>query len=382
MRDNLRSREPRVPISMLKIRGGGGMRALRVITLLSVVSCVACVGTAAGEQKKAVASKKKMASVKVVPDESNRKVDVFMDGQPFTSYIYPTTLKKPVLFPLRTSSGVVITRAFPPLPGERTDHPHHVGLWFNYGNVDGIDFWNNSDAIKPEDRGHMGTIEHRRVVAARSGGDKGELEVEADWVGPDGKAMLREHTLFVFRGDAAMRSVDRITRLTALDRTVKFPDDKEGVLGMRVARSLELPSEKAETFTDSTGRAITVAAMDNSVVTGDYLTSEGKRGNAAWGTRGHWCILTGKVNQQPVTIAILDHPGNPGFPTYWHARGYGLFAANPLGQKALSNGKDELNFSLGPNQSVTFRYRVLILSAMATADDVEKAYQDFAAQSQ
>ncbi len=186
-----------------------------------------------------------MASVKVVPDDANRKVDILVDGQPFTSYIYPTTLKKPVLFPLRTSTGVVVTRGFPLLPGERTDHPHHVGLWFNYGNVDGIDFWNNSDAIKPEGRGHMGTIAHRRVVAARSGRDKGELEVEADWLGPDGKSVLREHTLFVFRGNAAMRSIDRITRLTALDRTVPFPDDKEGVIGTRVARSLELPSEKA-----------------------------------------------------------------------------------------------------------------------------------------
>ncbi len=121
--------------------------------------------------------------------------------------------------------------------------------------------------------------------------------------------------------------------------------------------------------------------MDSSAVTGDYMTSEGKRGNAAWGTRGRWCILTGKVNQEPVTIAILDHPGNPGFPTYWHARSYGLFAANPLGQKILSNGKDQLNFSLAPNQSATFKYRILILSTTASAEQTEKAYREFAAES-
>jgi len=140
-------------------------------------------------------------SVQVVPDPANRKIDVLIGGQPFTAYIYPTILKKPVLFPLRTAEGNYVTRGFPPGPGERTDHPHHVGLWFNYGNVNGIDFWNNSDAIKPQDQGKMGTIVHLSVVTAKSGADKGELEVEADWLGPDGKPLLREHTGFVFRGN-------------------------------------------------------------------------------------------------------------------------------------------------------------------------------------
>ena len=92
---------------------------------------------------------------------------------------------------------------------------------------------------------------------------------------------------------------------------------------------------------------------------------------------GRWCVLTGQAEKEPVSIAILDHPSNPGFPTYWHARGYGLFAANPLGQKALSNGKEALNFALGPGQAVTFRHRVLILSGTANAERVEAAYKEF-----
>ena len=317
------------------------------------------------------------AGVQVVPDPANRKVDVLIGGQPFTAYIYPTTLKKPVLFPLRTAEGNYVTRGFPPGPGERTDHPHHVGLWFNYGNVNGIDFWNNSDAIKPQDQGKMGTIMHRGVIATKSGAEKGELEVEADWLDPDGKPLLREHTVYVFRGNSKTRSIDRITTLTALDRKVTFTDDKEGVLGLRVTHALELPSEKPETFTDASGRTTNVPKADNSLVTGDYLTSEGKHGDAAWGTRGRWCSLSGRLGQQPVTVTILDHPKNPGFPTYWHARGYGLFAANPLGEKVLSGGKEELNLSLEPGGSVTFRYRVLILSEPASAEHAEKLYQDF-----
>jgi hypothetical protein len=132
-------------------------------------------------------------------------------------------------------------------------------------------------------------------------------------------------------------------------------------------------------YTDASGRPTTVAKLDNTGVNGMYLTSEGKKGDAAWGTRGRWCILSGKVDEEPVTIAILDHPSNPGFPTYWHARGYGLFAANPLGQKIFSNGAQELNLTLKPGESVTFRYRVLILSEIATPQETEAAYKEFVA---
>src|SRR5262249_42701125 len=155
-------------------------------------------------------------------------------------------------------------------------------------------------------------------------------------------------------------------------------DDKEGVLGMRVRRELEAPADKPEVFTDASGNATTVAKLDNTGVNGVYLSSEGKKGDAVWGTRGRWCNLSGGGGDEPVTITILDHPGNPGFPTYWHARGYGLFAANPLGRKVFTNGKEELNFALGPKQSATFRYRILILSEMASADSSEAAYQKFA----
>jgi len=317
--------------------------------------------------------------VTVVVNEQERRADVSIDGQPFTSYIWPTTLKKPVLYPLRSAKGTIVTRGFPleQRPGERVDHPHHAGLWFNYENVNGIDFWNNSDAIKPENAPKMGTILHRSIASAKSGAQQGELEVETEWVTFDKKVLIKEHTQFVFRGGPGFRSVDRITTLSALDSKVDFKDEKDGMLGLRVIRALEIPSDKPEVYTDASGRPTTVAKLDNTGVNGTYLTSEGKKGDAAWGTRGRWCNLSGLVGDEPVTITILDYPSNPGFPTYWHARGYGLFAANPLGQKVFSEGKQELNFSLAPNTSATFRYRILISSAIATAEATEAAYKDF-----
>jgi len=319
--------------------------------------------------------------ISVTLNDQQRRVDVSIDGQPFTSYIWPSKLAKPVLYPLRTAHGTIITRAFPlqQRPGERVDHPHHAGLWLNYESINGIDFWNNSEAIKPQDAPKMGTIEQRSIVSAKGGSDQGELEVEADWLTYDKRLLLKEHTRFVFRGRPNSRSVDRITTLQAQGEKVVFADAKDGMLGLRVVRALEAPSDKAEVFTDASGRTTTVAKLDNTGVNGVYLTSEGKKGDAAWGTRGRWCNLSGKIGDEPVTISIFDHPANPGFPTYWHARGYGLFAANPLGQKVFSNGKEEMNLTLAPNQSVTFRYRILITSEIATPENTEAAYKAFVA---
>lgn len=317
--------------------------------------------------------------VEVIPRDAERRVDVLVDGKPFTSYIYPTTLKKPTLFPLRTASGTVVTRGFPlePRARERVDHPHHAGLWFNHGDVNGLDFWNNSDAIKASNAPKMGTILHRAVRKAQSGEGKGALEVSMDWVDHQGKVLLREDTRFVFRAGAGERSIDRITTLTARDQPVIFRDNKEGVLGMRVARGLEHPADKPEVFTDGGGKATEVAVLDNEGVTGKYRSSEGLEGDAVWGTRGRWTALSGVVDGEAVTLAILDHPRNPGFPTYWHARGYGLFAANPLGHKVFSNGKEELNFRLYAGKSTTFRHRILILSGNATPEQIEQHYARF-----
>jgi hypothetical protein len=319
--------------------------------------------------------------ISVIVEEQGARVDIAIDGEPFTSYIWPAKLAKPVLYPLRTAKGTIVTRGYPleARPGERVDHPHHAGMWLNYESVNGIDFWNNSEAIKPQDAPKMGTIQHRSILAAKGGANQGELAVEADWLTYDKKVLLRERTRYVFRAGSGFRSVDRITTLQAQDAKVVFADAKDGMLGLRVVRALEAPSDQAEVFTDASGRATTVARLDNTGVNGAYLTSEGERGDAAWGTRGRWCNLSGKVGEEPVTISILDHPSNPGFPTYWHARGYGLFAANPLGEKIFSKGKEELNLTLAPHQSVTFRYRVLISSEIMTRESTEAAYRAFVA---
>jgi len=321
------------------------------------------------------------SGVQVVADETQRRVDITIDGRPFTSYLWPTTLKKPVLYPLITDEGVTVTRGYPlePRPNERVDHPHHAGLWFNYGNVNGFDFWNNSDAIKPEDRAKMGSILQTKIVSTKSGPDSGELVVDSVWVTGTGQQLFDQTTRYIFHHRNHARVIDQVITLKALDRAV-FNDDKEGVLGMRVAHWLESPDEKGGVFLDANGRPTKVDSADTSGATGVYLTSEGAKGGAVWSTRGKWCTLTGHTGEHIVTIAILDHPKNPGYPTYWHARGYGLYAANPLGRSIFDPKQPAFNFTMEKDQTATFRYRVILLSGEATPDKWNREEEKFAAE--
>jgi hypothetical protein len=322
-----------------------------------------------------------IAQVKVTSNEAQRRVDVTIDGKRFTSYMWPTSLDKPVLYPLIAPDGVTVTRGYPlePREKERVDHPHHAGMWFNYGNANGFDFWNNSSAIPAAQKPKMGTIKMDKIVSTKSGKDRGELVVESTWTTGAGVDILKETDRFVFTKRNGSHVIDRVTTLKALDKVV-FNDDKEGVLGIRVASFLESPTEKGGIFMDASGRPTKVADADTSKATGVYRTSEGIEGDKVWSTRGKWCTLTGTTEGKTETIAILDHTGNPGYPTYWHARGYGLFAANPLGDHIFDPKVPEHKMTIEKGASATFKYRVILYSHAAGADEMNKESATFDAE--
>ena len=322
-------------------------------------------------------------TVKLVDAKDKKQVDVLVDGQPFTSYVYWDNQKKPILYPLRTSKGTTVTRGYPleKVAGERTDHPHHISSWFNYGNINGVDFWNTppeGTTRPPSNRLGYGTIKHRGIKTVKSGKGNAELAVTMDWLMPDGSKIMQEDDQLFFRAAKDLRIIDRVITLTAQGKPVVFNDDKDGGLAIRVTRTLEEPSDKPEVFTDASGNPTKVPVMDNTGVAGVYLSSEGKVGeNGAWGTRAKWMTLSGTVKGEDVSIGIFDHPKNPTYPAYWHSRGYGLFAINPFGAKDFTKGVTTLNYTLQPGQSATFRFRILIHSGKLTKEQTEALYQQF-----
>lgn len=326
-------------------------QSIRVIFLLSFASPL-------------FTSAQKSAYVNLVKAQDTNRVDIYIGHALFTSFLYPDSMEKPVLYPIYDAGKSMVTRGFPlhPKAGDPTDHPHHVGLWLNYENVNGLDFWNNSFAI-PADKKHLyGWIKTDSIIDMKSG-KNGILKYHANWVNQKNDVLIGETTRFEFSGTGEERIIDRTTELTA-DTDIEFKDAKDGMLGLRLAHELQIPSLEDQKFTDNKGN-VTIVKKD-SIATGNYLTSERKQGDSAWSTRARWCKVYGKIGQDSVSITIFDYPQNLNYPTFWHARGYGLFAANPLGEKIFTNGKSELNFKLRKGDSVRFRYRILVQSGKTT----------------
>ena len=345
---------------------------------ISIIILVFILFSAFNFKSKKQAQTDQGTKVTFVKNDSDKKIDVLIDGKIFTSYQWPDNVCKPILYPIFTSAGTEITRGYPikPKTGERADHPHQIGMWLTYGNVNGNDFWGNGSQGLGTRNANGGVIKHVKFDKISEGTGEGVLVTSESWVDTSGKELLKEHTEYHFIAEGLVRIIDRITTLAATGETVLFKDTKEGSFGIRVARQLELPSSEDVTLTDAQGNPTTVKALSNEGVTGNYRSSEGVMGEAVWSTRAKWMDLYGSIGDEEISLVICDHPKNLSYPTYWHARGYGLFAANPFGAKDFTQGKEELNYTIPAGKSLTLRYRIIISSGVHLAVAEINGYAD------
>lgn len=307
-------------------------------------------------------------------DRLNRKIDVLVDGRLFTSLRYSPDQEKPFLYPVCSPQGAVITRGYPlaPREGERTDHPHQIGIWFNYGDVNGLDFWNNSAAVRNKEKyGHI-------VVTDVSEPAGNTIEIIAEWRDHQENVLLKEKTMYVFEATSKTRIIDHISVLKAV-RDVKFSDNKEGLIAVRTDRAFEKPTDEMSLFITPDGAPSEKKIQpDNTGVNGRYYSSEGYEGDEVWSTRNDWVLLTGEKEGEKITFGFFDHPGNIGYPFHAHARGYGLFAVNNLGAQSYNPKEEKLNVSLSKGDSIVFRHRFYLESGNeVTAKKANLIFKEF-----
>ena len=317
----------------------------KVLFLLSAVA-ICSAGYAAGD---AVAFKR-----------AGDSVEIQIGGKAFAVYHFDPQIAKPFMSPLRSAQGTIITRGFPmvkDIPGEPRDEPHQRALYFAHGLVNGFDFWGEAAFVKWSDsKIPFGRTVFRKLDAMQGGPDSGSLQAEFDLVGADGKIIAAETQAYVFHGDADSRTVDCEFTLRASHGPVTLGDTKEGTFAIRLVKALDSPP----------------AHMVNS------NGAEGEKG--VWGKRANWVDYDGKVNGEELGVAIFDHPQNLRHPTYWHARGYGLFAANPFGIKEFTrDAQQDGSYTIPAGGSLVLRYRVLIHHGDYRQAKVAQAYQDYAA---
>ncbi|MCX7014121.1 MAG: PmoA family protein [Candidatus Sumerlaeota bacterium] len=291
----------------------------------------------------------------VVFTDLGDRVAVAVDNTSFADYYYKD-VPRPFLYPIVAPTGDSIVRNYPmktDVPGEPTDHVHHRSLWYGHGSVNGVDFWGETSK--------SGKIVHDKFTRMESGMNVGTLEAVNKWVAPDGKVVCEDtRTIRFYAADPTVRVLDFDIRLQATNGPVTFGDTKEGTMAIRLAPPLQLKGKGAQ---------------------GHCLTSEGVRDKDAWGKRAAWVDYYGPVNDKVVGVAIFDHPANPRHPTWWHARDYGLFAANPFGihdfEKKPAGAGD---FPIEAGKEAAFRYRFYIHSGDTEQAKVGEKYKEYAAE--
>lgn len=273
---------------------------------------------------------------------------VNLGASPFTTY-RARTGPKPFYFPLIGPTGKRFTRAFPmeKVAGEKSDHPHQRSMWFTHGKVNGVDFW-------AETKGHGSIVERsRRVISAPPA--IGIIKTTDDWLGPDNKVVCTDERTVTFYDAQASRILDFAITIKASDGPVTFGDTKEGMFGVRVASSMDVDAKKG----------------------GKITNAEGLTNADAWGKPSPWVDYTGPVDGETVGIAILNAPDSFRFPTTWHVRTYGLFAANPFGWHDFGR-KEPGDRTIPAGESIHFGYRVILHKGDTASANLPAAFAAFA----
>lgn len=286
-------------------------------------------------------------AVKLTPMADRVRVEI--GGKHFTDYMFGTDTSRPYCYPILATDGTPLTRDFPmkETAGEDTDHPWHRSFWFAHSYVNGVDFWNEAGGDvgrSPKDKGR--TV-HDALVETTSG-PVGIVRTRDRLVDPNGKLIATDERTLRFHAGPDGRFIDfEVTVKAPADGPVLFGDNKDGTLATRVAQWMTMPHKMGGKETGGTGHIV---------------TAKGDRDSKAWGTRAEWCDYNAVRNGQAYGIAIFDHPQNLRHPTWWMAREYGLFGANPFGwhdyEPEFKNEPHKGDYTIPAGGSLTLRYRL------------------------
>lgn len=286
------------------------------------------------------------SGVAMVPQGANLEIKI--KGEPFTVH-HVDVGAKPFLFPLIGPTGDSYTRAFPmeKVEGEDQDHPHQRSFWFTHGLVNGIDFWS-------ELKNHGTIKETERKVDAPSA-VLGRLSTRDDWLGPDGAKVCEDERVLTVYDTKRVRVLDFAVKLKATEGPLVLGDTKEGTFGIRVASSMDVTRKSG----------------------GKIRNAEGLEDDKAWGKASRWVDYSGPVDGQMVGITVLNHPKSFRYPTTWHVRTYGLFAANPFGWHDFGM-PEKGDYTVPKGESVWFGYRVILHAGGVPSAGVGDQFANYA----
>ncbi|MDA0204760.1 MAG: PmoA family protein [Acidobacteria bacterium] len=316
----------------------------KFLSITVVVLMLGCGGGASDLQKEEAASPPD--GVTLTPHDE--RVEVAVDGRPFTAFHYEEKWDKPFLYPLTTASGTVISRGYPiePRAGETADHAWHRGIWYGHGDINGQDFW--------REKGRE--VTSILVPQAKPAVSGDALSVELAMQTPTDGTIGSIEKSFTFSGARNLRVIDATIRIRADEGVaLRFGDTDDGGFGIRLS----------DAFREDNGG---VTANAEGLETSENI----------WGKASRWTNYSAEVGGKAVGVAIFDHPSNLRYPTTWHARGYSLNAANPFATRSFTGDPSaDGSHTIPEGESLTFRYRVVIHEGFPGEVNVEELYRDY-----
>jgi hypothetical protein len=310
--------------------------------------------------------------VKLTSEKDRIRVEI--GGQLFTEYVYGDGASRPYCYPVLAPDGTGMTRDFPQknTPGEETDHRWHRAVFFAHSFMNGVDFWNEKGGDVGKSPATKGNQVHEQLVEVKSG-KVGSLHTRSRWLDPDGKLICTDDRVLRFGGDAQGRYIDYEITLHALpDTPLLMGDNKDGTMAVRVAQWITMLRKNAKSGKEVGG-------------SGHIVDAKGFRDDDVWGKRSEWATFYANKDGKTYGISIMEHPQNLRFPSWWMARGYGLFGKNPFGQRDYETTKEKPitepigNYTIPAGGSLALKYRLYFHFGDEKAARIAERYADYVA---
>lgn len=255
---------------------------------------------------------------KIVAEKHHSKIDVLINKNLFTSYIFSEDEKYPFFFPVNGPSNSSVTSM------RNGNYPHHSSLFFGCDKVNGGNYW--------QEGLERGQIISLRADIIESGNDKVVIEAENIWRRPNANSPIKD-----FR---------KIT-ITAPSNDL-FQIDFD--ITMEMLMDVTIDKTNHSLFS---GRMDADLAVTNG---GTMVNANGDKGEkGTFGKRSPWIDFYGKRGDKIEGMAIMQHPSNEWYPSPWFTRDYGFFSPTPMYWPA--NDKET---TLKKGQTIQLKYRVLV----------------------
>ena len=269
------------------------------------------------------------------------RIDVSINGNLFTQYIFSEDEKYPFFFPVNGPSGFSVTSM------RNSLYPHHSSLFFGCDRVNGGNYWQEG-----LDRGRIRTL---RAEILKTGKDSVVIENECIWSRPGAMSPIKDvRTITITAPSKELYQIDFDITLDML-MDVKIEKTNHSFFSGRMAPDLSVAQG------------------------GTMVNAEGNRGetgdNGTFGKKSSWMDCYGTRNGKTEGMAILQHPSNPWYPAPWFTRDYGFFSPTPMYWPA----DETAGTVLRKGESLHLRYRVLVHGGDTKTAGIAEQFGRFAA---